>query len=62
MEKINWGILGCGKIAHSFAEALTATEGNVAYAAAARDGARAKAFAGQWGFRKSYGSYVELGT
>ncbi len=60
MEKINWGILGCGWIANKFAEALQKTNDSVLKAAAARDGDRAAEFASKWGFEKSYGSYREL--
>lgn len=60
MEKINWGILGCGSIANKFAEALQKTEGAVLKAAAARNIDRARAFSRTWGFERSYGSYQDL--
>ena len=38
MRDIKWGILGCGKIAEKFAEALQKTDDSTLLAAAARDG------------------------
>ncbi len=60
MRNKNWGIIGCGKIAHKFAEALNGANGCTSYAAAARDSKRAADFASKWGFTKSYGSYREM--
>lgn len=60
MEPIRWGILGCGRIANKFAEALQKTNDSILLAAAARDANRAKAFSQKWNFRKFYGSYKEL--
>ncbi len=60
MQKIKWGIIGCGNIAHKFAKALSRTDGCIPFAAAARDKNRAAAFAARWGFIKSYGSYREI--
>jgi predicted dehydrogenase len=57
---IKWGILGCGNIAHKFAEALSGTNGSVPLATAARDKNRAANFASKFGFKRSYGSYQEL--
>lgn len=65
--RINVAILGAGRIAHSMARTLVAMAadpryaGLVApYAVAARDGGRAAAFAAEYGFPVSYGSYDEL--
>ena len=60
MKNIKWGILGCGGIAHKFAQALQHTEGAILYAAAARDGERASNFARQWGFEKPVEGYKAL--
>ena len=60
MKEVKWGILGCGKIANKFAEALQKTGDSRLLAVAARNGERAKAFAKEWNFEKSYGSYKEL--
>ena len=59
-EQIRWGIIGTGKIARTFAEALRGTEGARLYAAASRTYDKARAFAGEFGFEKAYGSYREL--
>ncbi len=65
--RVNVAILGAGRIAHSMARTLVAMAadpryaGLVApYAVAARDGGRAAAFAAEYGFPVSYGSYYEL--
>lgn len=60
MKQVKWGILGCGKIANKFAEALQKTDNSLLIATAARDLNRAMEFSKQWGFEKSYGSYKEL--
>ncbi|MBQ8961011.1 MAG: Gfo/Idh/MocA family oxidoreductase [Ruminococcus sp.] len=60
MEKIRWGIIGTGKIASTFARTLAAVKDAVLYAAASRTKERAQAFAEEFGFAKSYGSYAEL--
>ncbi|MEX2371224.1 MAG: Gfo/Idh/MocA family oxidoreductase [Bacteroidales bacterium] len=59
-KTIKWGILGCGRIANKFAEALGKANDSVRFAAASRDAGRAADFAAKWGFEKSYGSYTEL--
>ncbi|WEV72761.1 Gfo/Idh/MocA family oxidoreductase [Bifidobacterium sp. ESL0790] len=66
-RKVNVAILGAGRIAHSMAETLTgmAKDPNyqnlvAPYAVASRNGERAAAFATQYGFPVSYGSYDEL--
>lgn len=60
MEKIRWGIIGTGKIAHTFAEALAGTEDAELLAVASRTQEKAQAFADKFGFAKAYGSYREL--
>lgn len=61
---INVAILGCGGIARTMAKTLrgmAARDGSVRlYAVAARDEARAIAFAKEEGFEKAYGSYEEM--
>ena len=59
-EKLRWGILGTGRIAHAFAEALSGCTDAVCYAAASRTWQKASAFAQEYGFLKCYGSYEEL--
>jgi predicted dehydrogenase len=59
-EPIRWGILGAGWIADYVAPDIAASDGSVLGAVAARDGARAAAFAERHGVARSYGSYDEL--
>ncbi|KFI84518.1 oxidoreductase domain-containing protein [Bifidobacterium reuteri DSM 23975] len=66
-DKVNVAILGAGNIAHTMADTLTKMAANEQYtnlihpyAVAARDAARAQAFADQWHLDKAYGSYEEL--
>ena len=65
--KVNVAILGAGRIAHAMATTLVKMAADpryanlvAPYAVAARDGERAAAFAAQYGFPVSYGSYEEL--
>ena len=60
MKKFRWGIIGTGKIAHTFAEALAGCEDAELYAVASRTIDKAQQFAEKYGFAKSYGSYQEL--
>ena len=60
MDKIRWGIIGTGKIAHTFAEALAGTEDAELLAVASRTQEKARAFADKFGFSRAYGSYREL--
>ncbi|MCD8397107.1 MAG: Gfo/Idh/MocA family oxidoreductase [Lachnospiraceae bacterium] len=57
---MNLAILGAGRIAISMATTVSQMEEVHLYAVAARDGARAKAFAEKYGVEKSYGSYEEM--
>lgn len=59
-KQIKWGILGAGRIAGIFSEALTATHGAVRYAIASRTLEKGKTFADKYGFEKNFGSYNEL--
>lgn len=54
------GIFGAGHIARKMAATLRGMEETEPYAIASRDKARAVAFADEWGFTRSYGSYEEL--
>ena len=54
------GILGAGGIAQKMAQTLNGMERACAYAIAARDEERARAFAEEWGFEKAYGSYEAM--
>jgi predicted dehydrogenase len=60
MSRTHWGIIGCGKIAESFAQGLALLPEADLVAVAARDGERAAAFAQRHGVARAYGSYREL--
>ncbi|WP_127848379.1 Gfo/Idh/MocA family protein [Lacticaseibacillus hulanensis] len=59
MTKYNWGIIGLGRIATTFAKFFPRADQNL-YGAAARDEARAQSFARQHDIPQAYGSYAEL--
>jgi xylose dehydrogenase (NAD/NADP) len=60
-QRINWGILGCAGIAEkAFIPAVRASRNGALAGIAARDEGRAKAWAGRFGFRRSYRDYQEL--
>lgn len=61
MSKIyKWGILAPGKMSAKFTRGLKLLENVELYAVGSRDLQRSKQFAGEYGFKKSYGSYEEL--
>src|SRR5678815_3919108 len=61
MSKIyRWGILGAGKIAGRFSEALCFTEGSEVYAVASRDINKAKTYAEKYQATTFYDSYDAL--
>jgi predicted dehydrogenase len=60
MEKIRWGILGCGKIANKFAADLKLVDGAMLMAVASRDESRSKAFADLYGAQHAFGSYEDM--
>ena len=61
MNPFRWGILGCGKIARKFAEAVAFCPGMELCAVASRDAARARAFAATCGEGvRAFGDYREL--
>jgi predicted dehydrogenase len=60
MEKIRWGILGCGKIANKFAADLAFVEDAHLVAVASRDGQRAISFADVYGAPFAFDSYEAL--
>lgn len=57
---VKWGIIGPGKIAQKFADALKNVKGAELYAIASRVEDSAKAFAEKYNARKFYGSYEQL--
>jgi len=58
-RRIRWGLLGVGDITNDFCIGLLQNGSSIA-AVAARDGARAEAFAKQVGADRAYGSYEAL--
>ena len=60
MHNIKWGILGCGNIAHKFAEDLLATQGAILYAVGSRNLEKAENFKQRHQAHKAYASYEEL--
>ncbi|MCF0202707.1 MAG: Gfo/Idh/MocA family oxidoreductase [Bacteroidaceae bacterium] len=60
MKAFKVGIIGTGWIAERMAETLSDMEGVEKYAVASRTKDKADAFAKQWGFCRSYGSYEDL--
>lgn len=59
-KKLNWGILGAAKIARSIALALQESKWAQPYAVSSRALSKAEAFAREYGFANSYGSYSAL--
>jgi len=59
-EKVRWGILGCGWIAHSFVKALQTLPDAVVTAVASRTPGKADHFADQYGVAVRYTAYEEL--
>ena len=60
MNKIRWGIVGAGRIAHTFAQDIPATKDGVVQAVAARSGAAAAAFAAQYSIPNVHEGYESL--
>ena len=59
-NQVRWGIIGTGRIAHTFAKALVSCDGAVPCAIASRTKQKADEFAAECGFLKACGSYAEL--
>ena len=59
-KTINWGILGCGKIARKFASDLLLLHDAQLLAVASRDTTNAASFAKEYGAACSYGSYMNM--
>jgi len=62
MEKIRWGILAPGAIAHSFAKALRALPDADLIAVGSRSAERAKAFAKEYGIARWYEGYEDFAS
>ncbi len=59
-KKLNWGILGPGKISKKFAQDVNLVDNAVLYAVGSRSEERAKKFAQAYHVEKAYGSYEDL--
>lgn len=59
-DEIRWGILGPGRIAHSFAEAMKHVPGGSIHAVAGRNLQKTKSFAEQYDIAKTFPSFQEL--
>jgi predicted dehydrogenase len=59
-KKINWGIIGPGRIAHKFAKDLAKLPNAKLFAVASRSLDRAQDFARQYGAPHAFGSYNEI--
>jgi len=59
-DRLNWGILGTGRIAASVLGAIRATSNGAVHAVASRDPDRAKAFATQHAVPVTHASYQDL--
>ena len=59
-KKFKWGLIGPGRIAHQFAQGLSAIKDASLYAVASTHPERAQAFAQQYGGAKVYSSYESL--
>jgi predicted dehydrogenase len=59
-KPLRWGILGCGKIANTFARALQDSAACELHAVAARDLDRAQVFASEHLAARAYGAYEDL--
>lgn len=59
-KAFNWGIIGPGRIAHTFAKAIEVIDNAKVYAVASRNKERAEDFASQYGASTTYGSYEEI--
>ena len=60
MQEIQWGIIGCGGIAHTFASGLKALESGRLIAGASRNPLRAGEFASRHGLERPYTDYESL--
>jgi predicted dehydrogenase len=59
-NKVRWGLIGLGKIAHKFAEDLQLSENTILQAVGSRSLEKAEVFGDTFGAIDRYGSYEEL--
>lgn len=62
MKKVNWGIIGTGNIAHSFARDFTYVNHGKLAAVASRSLDKAREFSDEFNISKAFGSYEEIYT
>ncbi|MDJ0748214.1 MAG: Gfo/Idh/MocA family oxidoreductase [Woeseiaceae bacterium] len=62
MTDIRWGIIGAGRIAHTFAQDMPAAGNGIIQAVAARRGEAAESFAAQYGIATAHEGYDALYT
>jgi predicted dehydrogenase/aryl-alcohol dehydrogenase-like predicted oxidoreductase len=60
VDQLNWGVLGPGDIARTFARQLPLSRTGRLVAVGSRDAGRATAFAAEFGAARAHGSYEEL--
>ena len=60
MDKVRWGIVGAGRIAHTFAKDMADTEHGVLQAVAARGRASAETFAASYDIPTAHEGYEAL--
>ena len=60
MQQVRWGILGAGRIARQFASDIRHAPSARLHSVGAREHARARAFADDFGIALAFGSYEEL--
>ncbi len=60
MENIRWGIIGAGRIAHTFVQDMPATGNGIVQAVAARNGAAAKEFCARYEIPTAHEGYEAL--
>lgn len=60
MKKVRWGIIGAGRIAHSFANDIAVTANAELAAVAARSGERARSFAAKYHIPHAHEGYAAL--
>jgi predicted dehydrogenase len=58
MNKLNWGIIGLGNMAHEFAESMVQLK--TIYAVASRDKGRAESFKDKYNAKRAFSSYEDL--
>ncbi|MBV1911983.1 MAG: Gfo/Idh/MocA family oxidoreductase, partial [Kangiellaceae bacterium] len=59
-KNLNWGVIGCGKIANVFATGLQDIENATLFAAASRSSTRLADYCQQYHVERSYGNYAQL--